>query len=160
MAALTGPGVDPMVCPMPTAATLIAHLQLEPHPEGGWYRQTWAAPAPAGSRPAATLIHFLLEQGQRSHWHAVDADEIWLWHAGDPVELGLAPGDAGPVRRIALGPDVLGGQAVQAVVPTGQWQAATPLPGPHGYALVSCVVAPGFDFAGFRLAAPGWEPGA
>ncbi|WP_226016875.1 cupin domain-containing protein [Novosphingobium sp. FKTRR1] len=145
---------------MATASDLIQHLQLEPHPEGGWYRQTWRAEAADGARPAATLIHFLLEPGQRSHWHTVDADEIWLWHSGDPVALSLAPDDAGPVSVIELGADVLGGQSAQAVVPVGQWQAAAPLPGPHGYALVSCVVAPGFDFAGFRLAPSGWEPGA
>lgn len=145
---------------MTSARHLIDRLQLEPHPEGGWYRQTWRAASTDGARPAATLIHFLLEPHQRSHWHAVDADEIWLWHAGNPVALALAATDAGPVHTVELGPDVLGNQAVQAVVPTGHWQAAAPLPGPHEFALVSCVVAPGFDFAGFTLAPPGWEPSA
>ncbi|BEV00275.1 cupin domain-containing protein [Novosphingobium olei] len=146
---------------MTTARNLIEKLKLQPHPEGGWYGQTWRGPANESGRPTATLIHFLLEAGQASHWHTVDASEIWLWHAGDPVHLRIAPGDAGPVTTTVLGPEVLAGHAVQQVVPTGHWQAAAPVPdGTHGYALVSCVVAPGFDFAGFALAPAGWEPGA
>lgn len=144
---------------MANAADLIATLGLAPHPEGGWYRETWRAPAAEGERAAATAIHFLLEAGQASHWHRVDAHEIWLWHAGDPLELRLAERDAGPVRAWTLGPDVLAGQAVQHVVAPGEWQAAAPLAGRHGYALVSCVVAPAFEFSGFVLAPPGWEPG-
>jgi predicted cupin superfamily sugar epimerase len=137
------------------AAALIDQLGLIPHPEGGWYRETWRAPAASGDRAAGTLIHFLLETGQRSHWHRVDADEIWLWQGGDALELAIA---ADQVLRVVLGADQAEGNCLQAVVPAGFWQAATPLIGGHGYALVSCVVVPGFEFAGFELAAPGWEP--
>jgi len=89
----------------------------------------------------------------------VDATEIWLWHAGDPLLLSLAADDAGPVRQVKLGPDVLAGDSPQHIVAPHEWQAAAPLPGTHGYTLVSCVVAPGFDFAGFELAPPEWHPG-
>jgi predicted cupin superfamily sugar epimerase len=144
-----------------STAEIIERLELEPHPEGGWYRETWRAPAAEGERASATAIHFLLEADQRSHWHKVDAAEIWLFHAGDPLGLSLAASDAGPVRRVVLGPDPLAGNAVQQVVAPGEWQAAEPLPGGHhGYSLVSCVVAPAFEFAGFTLAPKGWEPGA
>jgi predicted cupin superfamily sugar epimerase len=138
-----------------TAAAIIEKLDLAPHPEGGWYRETWRAEAEAGERPSATAIHFLLEPHQRSHWHRVDAAEIWLWHAGDPLTLSIAEHDAGPLRRIVLGPDVLAGEEPQALVPPGHWQAAEPR---GGWTLVSCVVSPGFDFAGFELAPEGWEP--
>jgi len=133
------------------AQQLIDRLGLIPHPEGGWYGETWRAAAPDGARAGGTLIHFMLTSGQRSHWHRVDADEIWLWQAGDPIELTIAPDVATPIT--------LGLDRWQAVVPAGHWQAATPVPGPHGYALVSCVVVPGFEFAGFELAPPGWAPG-
>lgn len=137
------------------AAAIVEQLNLSPHPEGGWYRETWRADAQAGARPGATAIHFLLEAHQRSHWHRVDACEIWLWHAGSPITLSIAPDEAGPVSRQVLGGDVLAGQAPQLIVPTSHWQAAEPL---GDWALVSCVVSPGFDFAGFELAAPDWAP--
>ncbi len=140
---------------MTEAAALIDRLALIPHPEGGWYRETWRARAAPGDRAGGTLIHFLLEAGQRSHWHRVDADEIWLWQGGDALELAIA---ADPVVRMVLGPDQVAGNRLQAVVPAGVWQAAAPVAGGHGYVLVSCVVVPGFEFAGFELAAPGWEP--
>jgi predicted cupin superfamily sugar epimerase len=139
-----------------TAAAIIERLGLAPHPEGGWYRQTWRAEAAPGERPRATAIHFLLEAHQRSHWHKVDAEEIWLWHAGDPLVLSIAPDANGPVQRITLGPDVLSGQRPQALVPKDHWQATDPI---AGWGLVSCVVSPGFDFAGFELAREGWAPG-
>jgi len=139
------------------AAEIIARLELQPHPEGGWYRQTWRADAVGGERPGATAIHFLLEAGQVSHWHRVDAAEIWLWHAGAPITLSLAPEDAGPVDVKTLGPDVLSGQSPQLVVPIGWWQSAV---SQGDWTLVSCVVAPGFRFEGFELALPGWMPGA
>ncbi len=129
---------------MSDAEALIARHALAPHPEGGWYRETWrAAPGPDG-RSAGTAILFLLEQGQRSHWHKVDADELWLWHAGAPLALRI--GDE--ARRLDVA-------SPQALVPAGEWQAADAR---EGWALVSCVVVPGFDFAGFTLAPPGWEP--
>lgn len=139
---------------MDEAEAIAAALGLEPHPEGGRYRQSWAAPATSGERPAATAIHFMLRRGERSHWHRVDAHEVWLWHAGGPLELLAARTEAGPSRPITLGPDVTGGQAPQAVVPAGWWQAARPL---GDWALVSCVVAPGFTFEGFELAPPDFD---
>ncbi len=145
---------------MTSAATIIETLGLAPHPEGGWYHETWRAPAPDGSRASATAIHFLLEQGQSSHWHRVDATEIWFWHAGDPLELSLSESDDGPVTSITLGADVVGGQSVQHVIAPHWWQAARPVPGENGYALVSCVVSPAFQFDGFELAPADWQPGA
>jgi predicted cupin superfamily sugar epimerase len=139
-----------------TAAAIIDELGLLPHPEGGWYRETWRAEARSGERPSATTIHFLLEPHQRSHWHRIDAAEIWLWHAGAPLTLSIAADDKGPLQRITLGPDVLAGEAPQVLVPPGHWQAAEPF---GGWTLVSCIVSPGFDFAHFELAAEGWEPG-
>jgi len=134
------------------AAALIARLELSPHPEGGWYRETFRQPAPENGRGLATAILFLLEEGQRSHWHRVDAAELWLWHAGSPLALLI---DDGERREHLLGGDVLADQVPQAIVPTGAWQSAE---AQHGWALVSCVVTPAFDFAGFELAPEGWEP--
>jgi uncharacterized protein len=142
---------------MDEARAIIERLNLEPHPEGGWYRETWRADAPPGTRGNATAIYFLLDAGQRSHWHRVDAAELWLWHAGAPLRLLTAPDEAGPVSERALGNDVLAGQQPQWLVPPHHWQATETT---GGWALVSCIVAPAFDFAGFTLAAPGWAPGA
>ncbi|MBD3765538.1 MAG: cupin domain-containing protein [Rhodobacterales bacterium] len=138
---------------MTTADRIIAQLDLAPHPEGGWYRQTWVAPAAPGERSAGTAILFLLTAGQASHWHRVDAAEIWHWHAGAALDLRLAAGAAGPVRRIRLGGDPLT-QAVQAVVPAHHWQAAASL---GDWTLVGCTVSPGFRFEGFELAPPGFD---
>lgn len=138
------------------AAAMVAALQLAPHPEGGWYRETWRAEATLpGGRAAATSILFLLEAGQRSHWHRVDAGEMWLFQAGAPLQLSIAREDAAP-QVVTLGPDPLAGHAPQQLVPPGAWQSAE---GPgQGWTLVACLVAPGFDFAGFELAPPGWSP--
>lgn len=133
-----------------TAEAIIRRLALQPHPEGGWYRETWKGPDIAG-RPSGTAILFLLRAGERSHWHRVDADEIWLWHAGAPLVLSVGETTA---REVTLGPDVLGGEVVQAVVPAGWWQAARSA---GGWTLVSCTVSPGFRFDGFELAPQGWE---
>ena len=143
-----------------SAGALIEQLGLAAHPEGGWYRETWRdEPGPDG-RALGTAIIFLLKEGEASHWHTVDAAELWLWQAGDPLELRLAADDAGPVRSVILGSDVAAGQALQGLVAPGEWQAARSFgEARFGYSLVSCVVVPGFDFASFRLAAPGWEPG-
>ena len=138
------------------ASELIASLRLAPHPEGGWYRETFRAPAAGGARSVVTAIYFLLESGQASHWHRVDAVEIWCWHAGSALELGIAVDDGGAAEWTRLGPGIAAGEAPQAVVPTGYWQAAR---ADSGWALVSCIVAPGFDFGGFELVAPGWSPG-
>lgn len=135
---------------------MIDALGLRPHPEGGWYREMWRADAPPGERAGGTTIFFLLEAGQASHWHKVDAEELWFWHAGAPLDLSIAP-KAGPIETVTLGGDVLAGQMPQGRVPTGWWQAARTL---GGWTLVSCAVVPGFEFAGFTLAPKGWEPGA
>ncbi|HCB74839.1 cupin domain-containing protein [Sphingomonas yantingensis] len=134
---------------------LIATLNLAPHPEGGWYRETWRAAAAPDRRAAATAILFLLKAGERSHWHRVDATELWLWHAGAPLTLSRAARDAGPVEALRLGPDILGGEQPQLRIEAAEWQAAH---ADSGWTLVSCVVSPGFDFAGFELAPPGWAP--
>ena len=138
---------------------LARRLGLGPHPEGGWFRETWAAPADDGERPCATAIYFLLEAHQQSHWHKVDAAEVWLWHAGDPLKLSVSVSPKGPVREVRLGPDVIAGDRPHYVVGAHEWQSAVPLPGTVGYSLVSCVVSPGFKFAGFTLAPPNWRPG-
>jgi hypothetical protein len=127
-------------------------LGLSPHPEGGHYRELWRDQPAAGGRGAATSILFLLAQGERSHWHRVDAAEIWLWQAGAPLLLGI---DGQPDLR--LGPDFGSGETLQAVVPAHTWQAASSL---GAWSLVSCVVAPAFAFAGFEMAPPGWSPRA
>lgn len=141
---------------MARARAVIDRLALVPHPEGGWYRETWRADATPGDRANGTSILFLLEEGERSHWHKVDAAEHWFWHAGAPLRLSTAPGDAGPVVTITLGGNVLGTEVAHSMVPPHHWQAAA---APAGWALVSCVVVPGFEFAGFTLAEPGWAPG-
>lgn len=132
-------------------------LDLLPHPEGGWYRETWRTtarlepPGHGGARASATGIYFLLGPGEESVWHAVRSDEVWLWHRGGPLILELGgTGDAPAARpdTIVLGPDVENGQVPQAVVPGGTWQAARPAAAEP--VLVSCVVSPGFDFADFR----------
>ena len=137
---------------MDHAEAIIAALNLQPHPEGGWYRETWAGPEVAG-RAAGTAIYFLLKEGERSHWHRVDAGEVWLWHAGAPLDLLIAETAAGPVTVHRLGGDVLAGERPQAVVPAEWWQAAEAR---TGWALVSCCVAPGFRFEGFELAQAGF----
>jgi uncharacterized protein len=144
-----------------SAQNLIEQLGLSPHPEGGWYRETWrAAPGPDG-RAGGTAIIFLLKAGEASHWHRVDADELWLWQGGDPLELRIAAHDEGPVEMLTLGGNVAAAERLQGLVAAGAWQAARPAAnGASGYCLVSCVVVPGFDFAGFTLAAPDWEPGS
>lgn len=136
------------------AEAIIEALGLEPHPEGGHYRQTWAAEAAPAERPAGTCIYFLLKAGENSHWHRVDAAEIWHFHAGAPLTLSVASADTGPKQDLLLGPDVLAGQRPQAIVPTHHWQSARSL---GDWTLVSCTVSPGFRFEGFELAAPGFD---
>ena len=134
------------------AADLIARLDLSPHPEGGWYRQTWVADNPG--RPTGTAILFLLQAHEISHWHKVDATEIWFHHTGAPLTLLRAADAVGPATATVLGPDVLNGQVAQAIVPANQWQSAQ---SQGAWSLVSCTVSPGFDFAGFTLAPPGFD---
>ncbi|MFZ5703765.1 MAG: cupin domain-containing protein [Pseudomonadota bacterium] len=138
------------------ARRIVEALELAPHPEGGWYRETWregGGDAPA--RGHATAIYFLLEAGQRSHWHRVDAAELWMFHAGHALDLLIAPDAAGPTETLRIGPDIAAGERPQGIVPKGAWQAAR---ASRGWALVGCIVAPGFDFAGFELAPPNWSP--
>lgn len=142
-----------------SAQDVIAQLDLQAHPEGGWYRQTWAGPVKDG-RPSGTCIYFLLATGERSHWHRVDAEEIWLFHAGDPLRLSIAPTEAGPATHHLLGADLTAGQAPQRRVPAHQWQSACPAaqdPARRGWTLVSCTVTPGFLFSGFELAPPDFD---
>ncbi|AUX69060.1 cupin [Porphyrobacter sp. HT-58-2] len=146
---------------MDSAARLIEQLGLAAHPEGGWYRETWRGPPGPDGRASGTAIIFLLRAGEASHWHKVDATELWLWQAGDPLELRLAENDYASARSIILGADISAGQQLQGLVAPDAWQAARAFGKPrHGYSIVSCVVVPGFDFSGFTLAPPGWEPGA
>ena len=135
---------------MTEADRIIQALNLAPHPEGGWYRQTWVGPDLHG-RASGTAILFLLKAGERSHWHRVDADEIWIWNAGAPLVLSMGETTA---RDFRLGPKVLEGEVVQAVVPAGHWQAARSL---GDWTLVSCTVSPGFRFEGFTLAPPEFD---
>lgn len=137
-----------------TADEIIAHFGLQPHPEGGWYRETWRAVADDGARPSGTAILFLLKAGERSHWHRVDAVEIWHFHAGAALELRIAAEALGPAERIIIGADFAAGQVVQGIVPAGWWQSAQTL---GDWTLVGCTVSPGFEFAGFELAAPGFD---
>jgi len=134
-----------------TADQIIAHFQLAPHPEGGWYRQTWIAAADSGARPVGTAILFLLRAGEHSHWHKVDATEIWHFHAGAALELRLSETLAGPAQTLVLGSDLAAGQAPQGIVPPDWWQSARSL---GAWSLVGCTVSPGFRFDGFELAAP------
>jgi len=137
-----------------TAADIIRLLDLKPHPEGGHYRQTFKDSRTLdGGRAASTAIYFLLARGERSHWHCVDAVEIWHWHAGAPLALEVATTERR--ERIMLGDDLGAGERPQGIVPAHAWQAARSL---GDWTLVGCTVAPGFEFATFELAAPGWEP--
>jgi predicted cupin superfamily sugar epimerase len=138
---------------MPTTpAAIIAALAMKPHPEGGHYAETFRDGLNASGRAHATAIYFLLRAGERSRWHRVDASEIWLWHAGAPLELMIRDGKT---QRVVLGANLAAGERPQAVVAPHAWQAAASL---GDWTLVSCVVAPGFEFRGFELAAPDWEP--
>ncbi|NLV55317.1 MAG: cupin domain-containing protein [Acidimicrobiales bacterium] len=134
----------------------IDRLGLEPHPEGGWFAETWRDRAEDGGRGSGTAIYFLLRTDEASHWHRVDATEIWHHYAGGPLLLSIATADDGPVTEIVLGPDLAAGQRPQAIVPAGAWQAARPI---DGAVLVGCTVSPAFTFDAFELAPPGWSPG-
>jgi predicted cupin superfamily sugar epimerase len=131
------------------AAAVIAALGLAPHPEGGHFRETWRDAPADGSRGAGTAILFLLAEGDSSHWHRVDAAELWIWQAGAPLELRT------PAATTILGPNLAAGHALQGIVPAHAWQAARPL---GGWSLVTCTVSPAFRFEGFELAPPGWSP--
>jgi predicted cupin superfamily sugar epimerase len=137
-----------------SAAEIIARLDLKPHPEGGHYRETFRdSRTDAGGRSLSTAIYFLLARGERSHWHRIDAVEMWHYYAGDALNLGIA--DEVGQRTVRLGPDLAAGEVPQATVPPRAWQAAEST---GDWTLVGCTVAPGFDFAKFELAPKGWEP--
>jgi predicted cupin superfamily sugar epimerase len=138
-----------------TAAEVIRLLDLTPHPEGGHFREVFRDGADDGGRGAVTSIHFLLADGEISHWHRVDAVEIWCHQAGGPLELATAPTESGPIQRLRLGSDLAAGEQLQAVVQKSQWQSARPL---AAWTLVGCAVAPAFVFEGFELAPSGWQP--
>ncbi|RVU18798.1 cupin domain-containing protein [Methylobacterium oryzihabitans] len=140
--------------PALTAAEVIRLLDLAPHPEGGHYRETFRDPREIDGRSAGTAIYYLLDIGETSEWHRVDAAEIWHWHAGAPLVITVSPNGHDAEAR-HLGPDLARGQRPQLVVPAGHWQTATSL---GAWTLVGCTVSPGFRFEGFELAPPGWRP--
>jgi predicted cupin superfamily sugar epimerase len=139
--------------PALTAAEIIRKLDLKPHPEGGYYRETHRDSRQIEGRAASTAIYFLLARGERSHWHRVDAVEVWHYYAGAALKLEIVDGAKEMIVR--LGPDIAADEAPQAVVPARAWQAAQSL---GDWTLVGCTVAPGFDFAGFELAPKDWTP--
>ncbi len=138
------------------AQDIIERLHLAPHPEGGHYREVFRDPrTDSHGRALSTAIYFLLARGERSHWHRVDAAEVWHFYSGNPLALQIA--DEHGHRTLHLGPDLAKGEMPQAVVPAGAWQAAE---SSGDWTLVGCTVAPGFEFAGFELAPPRWSPDA
>ena len=141
---------------MLSAQEIIRMLGLRPHPEGGHFAETHRDERAAG-RAHSTAIYFLLVRGERSHWHRVDATEIWHYYAGAALRLETAVSSNAPVDRVTLGPNLLAGERPQAIVPPHVWQAAESL---GDWTLVGCTVAPGFEFAGFELAPRGWSPGS
>lgn len=136
-----------------SAQDVIYTLKMERHPEGGWYARTFVDVAGETGRAQSTAIYYLLEAGDRSHWHKVDAVEVWHYYAGAPIELQLSDGVS--LDPHVLGSDLAAGQRPQVVVPRDVWQSAKTL---GSWTLVGCTVAPGFEFSGFELAPPGWEP--
>lgn len=137
-----------------TADEIIALLKLAPHPEGGYFTETFRDAAD-DRRAHSTAIYYLLKSGQRSHWHRVDAAEVWHWYAGGALSLSISEDGRAP-ETLTLGPDLARGQRPQLVVPQGHWQAAEPL---GAFTLVGCTVAPGFEFSGFEMAPPDWVAG-
>ncbi len=136
------------------AEEIIETLGMQRHPEGGWFVETFRDPAGA-PRGHSTAIYYLLQEGERSHWHRVkDAVEIWHYYAGAPLALHCSP-DGSTVETLVLGQDLAGGARPQAVIPAGGWQAAESL---GDFTLVGCTVAPGFEYASFEMAPPGWKP--
>ncbi|MBW9087089.1 cupin domain-containing protein [Rhizobium wenxiniae] len=137
-----------------TAEEIIAVLGMQRHPEGGWYAETFRD-GDGTNRGASTAIYYLLQAGERSHWHRVrDAAEVWHFYAGDPLLLKISDGMT--VEDIRLGTNLAAGERPQGVVPANAWQSAEPL---GAFTLVGCTVAPGFEFSSFEMAEPGWEPG-
>lgn len=137
-----------------TPKDLIRQLGLVPHPEGGWYRETWRAEAQEGARAAGTAIYYLLEAGDVSHWHRVDAAEMWHFYAGGPLSLTVSP-NGHDAEAMVLGREIGAGQRPQRLVPAGWWQTATSL---GAWTLVGCTVSPAFEFSGFEMAPENWRP--
>jgi uncharacterized protein len=144
---------------MATAREIIEKLGLTPHPEGGWFKETFRDPETfledGKPRAYSTAIFYLLEAGDRSHWHKVDAIEIWHYYAGAPLQLLLSWNDGKPVKNVVLGPNVLNNQSPQVVIKRGEWQSAKST---GDWTLVGCTVSPAFEYEGFTMAKPGWEP--
>ena len=139
-----------------TPQDIIARLGMERHPEGGWYVQTFRDTA-GGTRGHSTAIYYLLERGERSHWHrVVDAVEVWHHYADGPLALSVSDGMERAEAQV-LGPDLAAGERPQIIVPANWWQSAEPL---GDWTLVGCTVSPGFLFSSFEMAPAGWEPGA
>ena len=135
---------------------IINYLKLTEHPEGGWFKETFQSKETSNGRSNSSLIYYLLKENENSHWHRVtDADEIWLWHLGDPLLLSYSDEQAS--KEITLGPDLNNNEKLQAVIPKSIWQKAK---SNGAWSLVSCVVAPAFSFDGFEMAKKGWEPKA
>jgi predicted cupin superfamily sugar epimerase len=138
-----------------TAAEIVAALSMQRHPEGGWYVETFRD-TEGGARGHSTAIYYLLEEGERSHWHRVhDAAEIWHYYAGAPLALHRSA-DGKTSETLMLGKELAVGQHPQVVIPANWWQAAEST---GAYTLVGCTVSPGFVFSSFEMAPPGWEPG-
>lgn len=140
------------------AAEIIRELGLQPHPEGGHYRETFRDEVTVGDRDgprgASTAIYYLLQAGEVSHWHRVDAAEVWHWYAGAPLVLTISA-DGREAASQTLGCDLGVGQRPQIVVPARAWQTARSL---GAWTLAGCTVAPAFQFDGFEMAPPDWRP--
>jgi predicted cupin superfamily sugar epimerase len=147
---------------MAEGQAIIEILGLRPHPEGGWFTETWREPLTEGARgadrrSASTAIYYLLRRGERSQWHRVDATEVFHYYGGDPLEVSMAAGEANEVERRILGPELAAGERPQVVIPRGTWQSSVSL---GAWTLIGCTVAPGVEFEGFELAPADWEPAA
>lgn len=136
-----------------SAEDIVSLLDLQPHPEGGYFRETYRDPDEVNGRSRSTAIYFLLAEGQVSHWHRVDAAELWHFYSGAPLELSVAVDKNR--RDIRLGVDLVAGERPQIIVPPHAWQSARSL---GTWTLVGCTVAPAFEFSGFELAPEGWSP--
>ncbi|MBY5799209.1 cupin domain-containing protein [Rhizobium leguminosarum] len=134
---------------------IIRELGLQPHPEGGWYVQTFRDTG-GGERGHSTAIYYLLTRGQRSHWHRVhDAAEVWHYYAGAPLSLHRSE-DGTASETLTLGTNLPAGERPQAIIPANWWQSAETL---GDFSLVGCTVSPGFEFSSFEMAPPDWKPG-
>jgi len=138
------------------ASDIIRLMDMNPHPEGGWYCETFRDTETIKGRPRSTAIYFLLEAGQFSRWHRVDAVEVWHWYGGSSISLMISE-DGVSSQTSILGPDIIAGERPQIIVPDMAWQSARP---DGDWSLVGCTVSPGFQFSGFEMAKPGWEPGS